>query len=98
MVLGDGMSEREIARMFRENDQLHITARINELVKNNPNMGEKEAAIEKGLIILQYYSTIPADELNGLSTREKYEKIRDNYYERGNTDEDMMDIIRGFNK
>lgn len=92
------MSEREIARMFKEHDNANIESKINELIKNKPNMGEKEAAIEKGLIILQYYSTIPANELEGLSTREKYEKIRADYYDRGKTDEDMMDIIRGIGK
>lgn len=92
------MSEREIARMFKEFDNANIENKINELVKNKPNMGEKEAAIEKGLIILQYYSTIPEYELIGLSAKEKYEKLKENYYQRGKTDEDMMDIIRGLGK
>lgn len=92
------MSEREIARMFKEYDNANIENKINELVKNKPNMSEKEAAIEKGLIILQYYSTIPFGELEGLSAKEKYELLKENYYQRGKTDEDMMNIIRGLGK
>lgn len=92
------MVEREIAKMFKDYDRLNIEKRIKELVQNKPNMSEKEATIEKGLIILQYYSTISLDELDGLSLKEKYEKLKENYYERGKTDEDMMNIIKGFGK
>ena len=96
------MSDREIQAAIREFDNKSIEALINErlmqLTKEKPDMTEREAILEKGIIILQYYSTIPASELEGLTLKEKYEKIKENYAKNGKTEQDMFDIIKGFGK
>ena len=96
------LSNREIQEIIKEKDNKSIEALINErlleLVKEKPDMTEREAILEKGIIILQYYSTIPAASLEGLSIKEKYEKLKENYINNGKTEQDMFDIIKGFGK
>ncbi len=96
------MSDREIQAAIKEFDNKSIETLINErliqLAKEKPDMTEREAILEKGIIILQYYSTIPSASLEGLSLKEKYEKIKENYANNGKTEEDMFNIIKGFGK
>lgn len=87
------MSEKEIAHV-----QAAINEQLNKILQTKSHISEKELAAEKGLIILQYYSTIPFGELDGLPLKERYKRLKEDYAAHGKSEVDMAEIIKGFGK
>ncbi len=87
------MTDKELACI-----QAVIEERLNKFLQTKSHITEKELAIEKTLLILQYYSTIPFGEIEDLTLKERYRRLKEDYAKSGKSEEDMAEILKGFGK